>query len=45
MGVSDGAVAWFTWLLGEGWGREAVGDGINQLGMRHIGFFSLVTDY
>ena len=29
MGVSDRAVDWFHWLLGEGWGKEAIGDDVD----------------
>ena len=42
--VSDGAVARFPQLLGEGWGHEVVGNGVDRLGVRHILFFSLVAD-
>ena len=45
MCVLDGAVARFPWLIGEGWGREAVGDCVDQLGVCHIGFLSLVADF
>ena len=40
----DGAVVWFNWLLGEGWGREAVGNGVGRMSVRHHWFFYLVSD-
>ena len=36
MRVSYGAVDRFNRLLGEVWGRELVGNGVNRLGMSHI---------
>ena len=34
--VLDGSVVQFNRMLGEGWGQEAVGDGVNRMGMRNI---------
>ena len=36
MRVSDGRVDQFPRMLGEGWQREAVGDGSKQLVVRHL---------
>ena len=36
MGVLDRAVAWFPQMIGEMWGREAAGNGVNRLGVRHL---------
>ena len=44
MCLPDGAVDWLTPLLGESWGGEVIGDGVDRLGVRHLGFFSLVAD-
>ena len=43
-GFLNGRVFRFPWMLGEGWGWKAVGDGVSQLGVRHLVFFSLVSD-
>ena len=44
MSVSNGRVDQFHRLIGEGWGQEAVGDGVDLLGVCHLVFFSLVAD-
>ena len=36
MRVSDGSVARFPRLLGEGWGQESVGNDVDRLGVRHL---------
>ena len=41
MGVSNGRIVCFPWLLGEGWGHESASDGVDQLGMCHIVLFSI----
>ena len=41
VGVSDRSVCRFSQMLGEGWGWEAVGDGVDRLGVHHLWFFSL----
>ena len=41
--VSDVRVVRFPWLLWERWGREAVSDGVDQLGVCHF-FFSLASE-
>ena len=41
--VSDGRVVWFLQLVGEGWGQEAVGDSVDQLGVCHP-LFSIVFE-
>ena len=40
MSVSDGRVVQFPRLLGEVWGQEAAGDGIDQYSVRHVILFS-----
>ena len=42
MRISDGHVVRFLWMLGEGWGREAVYDGVDRQGVRHLLFFLAV---
>ena len=41
--VSDRRVIRFPWIIGEGWWREAVVDGVDQMGVRHLDF-SLGSD-
>ena len=36
VGVLDRSVGRFSQMLGEGWGWEAVGDGVDRLGVRHL---------
>ena len=44
MHFSDGDLARFPWLLGEGWEQEAIGNGVDRLVVHNLWFFSLVAD-
>ena len=44
MGVLNGHVVRFPWMLGEGGGWEAVSNGIDRLGVHHFFVYSLEAE-